>query len=478
MDIILSPFVWLLEWFNSWFNSYGLALILFAVVVKVVLFPLSLKGKRSMIQMNMLSGQMQKLQKQYGNNRERYNLEVQKLYEKEKVNPMGGCLWSFIPLIILMVLYPIIREPIHYMMGINDANALNAIAQTVNWGSVAVDSGWIREAADTFANTAYNQLYLSSLITPDNLSAVQSAATAAGAAGQNIFSINFDFLGLIDLSQIPKLQFWTMEGGFGLFLLPVISAGSSVIFSLISMKTNAVNKQAQQAANNASMKSMMIVSPLISLWIGFTMPAALCVYWIANNLLSMLQEFICGRLLKKDYEKAAAAQAERERLEKEEEKEERRRKAEERARRIEEAKLNKGKKKKTEKKKDEDDDKIPGSVKENSRVGMRQYARGRAYDPYRYSEDGPTPYPGEEPIFPPRADSRELKREAREVEEELRELRTDEAIEETILTGEIPAPETDSQPDAQPGEAPAPQAEESAPAEGGDDTKTDGESGK
>ena len=107
-----------------------------------------------------------------------------------------------------------------------------------------------------------------------------------------------------------------------------------------------------------------------------------------------------------------------------------------------------------------------------------QYARGRAYDPYRYSEDGPTPYPGEAPIFPPRADSRELKREAREVEEELRELRTDEAIEETILTGEIPAPETDSQPDAQPGEAPAPQAEESAPAEGGGDTKTDGESGK
>ena len=476
MDIILTPFVWLLKCFYSWFDSYGLALILFAVVVKVVLFPLSLKGKRSMIQMNMLSGQMQKLQKQYANNRERYNLEVQKLYEKEKVNPMGGCLWSFIPLLILMVLYPIIRQPIHYMMGINDGDTLNAIASVVNWGAVALDNGWIRQAAETFANDAgYNQLYLASLITPDNLAAVQAAA---GEAGKNIFSINFDFLGLVDLSQIPKLKFWTMEGGLGLFLLPVISAGSSVLFSVISMKTNAVNKQAQQAANNASMRTMLIVSPLISLWIGFTLPAALCVYWIANNLLSMLQEFICGRLLKKDYEKAAAAQAERERLEKEEEKEERRRKAEERARRIEEAKLNKGKKKKAEKKKDEDDDKIPGSVKENSRVGMRQYARGRAYDPYRYSEDGPTPYPGEEPIFPPRADSRELKREAREVEEELRELRTDEAIEETILTGEIPAPETDSQPDAQPGEAPAPQAEESAPAEGGDDTKTDGESGK
>ena len=477
MDIILTPFVWLLKCFYSWFDSYGLALILFAVVVKVVLFPLSLKGKRSMIQMNMLSGQMQKLQKQYANNRERYNLEVQKLYEKEKVNPMGGCLWSFIPLLILMVLYPIIRQPIHYMMGINDADTLNAIANVVNWGAVALDNGWIRQAAETFANDAgYNQLYLSSLITPDNLAAVQAAA---GEAGKNIFSINFDFLGLVDLSQIPKLKFWTMEGGLGLFLLPVISAGSSVLFSVISMKTNAVNKQAQQAANNASMRTMLIVSPLISLWIGFTLPAALCVYWIANNLLSMLQEFICGRLLKKDYEKAAAAQAERERLEKEEEKEERRRKAEERARRIEEAKLNKGKKKKTEKKKDEDEDKIPGSVKEVSRVGMRQYARGRAYDPYRYSADGPTAYPGEAPIFPPRSDSRELKREAHEVQEELRELHTDEAIEETIRTGEIPA--------QLPGEESAP-AEPEAPAQDGpaeaaeqpqtDETKTDGEAGK
>lgn len=394
MDIILTPFSWLLEVFYNFCGSYGLALILFALVVKVVLFPLSLKGKRSMIQMNMLQGQMQKLQKQYGNNRERYNEEVQKLYAKEKVNPMGGCLWSFIPLIILMILYPIIREPIHYMMGINDGNTLNAIAQAVNWNTVALDNGWIRAAAETFKNEGYNQLYLASLITPENLDAVR---TAVGEAGKQIFSINFDFLGIVDLSQVPQLKFWEVEhGGFALFLLPVISAGLSVLFSLISMKTNAVNQQSTQT--NSTMKSMMIISPLISLWIGFSMPAALCIYWIANSLFSMLQEFICGKLLKKDYEKAAQMKAERERLEKEEEKEERRRKAEERARRIEEEKKNKGKKKKGEKKSD-DDDKIPGAVKEASRVGLRQYARGRAYDPYRYSEDGPTVYPGEAPIF-------------------------------------------------------------------------------
>ena len=109
MKILLSPFVWVLNTFYQMTGSYGLALILFALVVKIILFPFQLKGKKSMIQMNMLSGQMQKLQKQYGKDRERYNAEIQKLYEREKVNPMGGCLWSFIPLFILLPLYSIIR---------------------------------------------------------------------------------------------------------------------------------------------------------------------------------------------------------------------------------------------------------------------------------------------------------------------------------------------------------------------------------
>ena len=392
-QIILSPFVWLLTFFYNIFDSYGFALIIFAVIVKLILFPFALKGKRSMIQMNMLQGKMQKLQKQYGNNPQRYNLEVQKLYEREKVNPMGGCLWSFLPLLILLPLYAIIRQPIKYMMGINSGEVLNQIAQVVNWNSVAISNGWIREAAETFSNAGYNQLYLASLITPENLDAVKAAV---GELGSRVFSLNFDFLGVVDLARVPALKFWAVEGGLALFLLPVVSAGSSLLYSIISMKTNAINQQAAQAGNNASMKTMMVISPLISLWIGFSMPAALCLYWIAQNVLSMLQEFICGKLLKKDYEEAARKQAEREQQEKEEEKEERRRKAEERARRIEEEKLNKGKKKKTEKKHEDD---VPGIVKEYSRVGIRQYARGRAYDPYRYSEDGPTCYPGEEPIF-------------------------------------------------------------------------------
>ena len=473
-QIILSPFVWLLTVFYNLFGSYGLALIFFAIVVKLILFPFSLKGKRSMIQMNMLSDKMQKLQKQYGKDRERYNLEVQKLYEKEKVNPMSGCLWSFVPLLILLPLYAIIRQPLKYMMGVNSQDLLNAVANAVQWNSAALDMGWIKEAADSFANTGYNQLYLASLITPENLASVQAAV---GEAGSKIFSINFDFLGLIDLSQTPQLKFWTISGGFGLFLLPVISAASGFVFSLISMKTNSVNQKSAQAANNATAKSMLIVSPLMSLWIGFAMPAALCVYWIANNLLSMLQEFLCGKLLKKDYEKAAAQQAERERQEKEEEKERRRLAAEERARRLEEEKQNKGRKKKAEKKPAEEEEKIPGAVKEASRVGMRQYARGRAYDPYRYSAEGPTAYPGAAPVFQKKEDTRALEKESDELEQVALEQAADEAIVEAIREeqagaapeglSETPVLETPTYeaPDYDAAEAEAPYAEESEESE-------------
>ena len=142
MGIILQPFAWLLLFFYNLFNSYGVALILFAIVVKLILFPVTLKQKKSMIQTTMLSGKMQQLQKQYGKDRERYNLEIQKLYEREKVNPMGGCLWSLIPMVVLILLYSIIRYPLTYFMGMSD-DQIQTLATQLNWSEVAVSSGWV-----------------------------------------------------------------------------------------------------------------------------------------------------------------------------------------------------------------------------------------------------------------------------------------------------------------------------------------------
>ena len=370
MGIILTPFAWLLMLFYDFSQNYGIALILFALVIKLVLFPFNLKGKKSMIQMNLLSSKMQQLQKQYGKDRERYNLEIQKLYEKEKVNPMSGCLWSFIPIIFLMVLYGIIREPLTYLMNV-PADMINTVAEITG----VANSGTYPQIA-----------MLKAIADPAVLEQVKAALGESAGAG--LFSMNVEFLG-INLANIPQLNFWSNGmnwGSVGLFLLPLVSVGTSLLSMYVSMKTNQMNRGGEQNEQMAKTnRTMMIFMPIMSLWIGFTVPAGLSIYWIAQYIFSIFQELICGRLLKKDYEKARAEAAERERQEKEDEK---RRKEEarlERQRRLEEEKKNRGKKKP---KKAEPTE--PGINKDDSRIGIRAYARGRAYDPNRFG--GVQPY--------------------------------------------------------------------------------------
>ena len=404
MVIILRPFAWLLLFFYNLFSSYGLALILFAVVIKLILFPVTLKSKKSMIQTTMLSEKMQKLQKQYGKDRERYNLELQKLYEKEHVNPMGGCVWSLIPMFVLIALYGIIREPLTYFMGMS-TEQIQALATQLNWQEVAVTSGFmspeameklVQQLADgkinhIFQNGAYNQLHLLSLVKPENLEALRAAVGADG-----LFVLNFNFLG-IDLSKIPTWKFWAggiTPGSVGLFLLPIISVGVSFLSMKVSMSTSRMNNQAQNAQLDSTNKMLLWMMPVMSLWIGFTVPAGLSVYWITQYFITMIQEVICGRMLKKDYEAAREAAAKREAEEKEEEK---RRKEEarlERQRRIEEEKKNRGKKKPQKKDTEPDQE---GVNREDSREGIRAYARGRAYIPNRYG--GVTPYTDPNQLF-------------------------------------------------------------------------------
>ena len=397
MGIILQPFALLLLFFYNLFNSYGLALILFAIVIKLVLFPVTLKSKKSMIQTTMLSEQMQKLQKQYGKDRERYNLEIQKLYEKEHINPMGGCLWSLIPMFVLIALYGIIREPLTYFMSMS-AEQIQTLATQLNWPEAAVSNGWVTAAAmekaeNLFQNGAYNQLYLLSMVRPENLSALQAATGA-----ESLFVLNFDFLG-INLAEIPTWKFWTgkLEWSFiGLFLLPIVSVGVSYLSMKVSMATSRMNNKSQNAQLDSTNKMMLWMMPVMSLWIGFTVPAGLSVYWIAQYFVTMIQEYICGKMLKKDYEAAREAAVKREAEEKEEEK---RRKEEarlERQRRVEEEKRNRGKKKPAQKKKDGEPDQ-EGVNKNDSREGIRAHARGRAYIPNRYG--GVTPYTDPNALF-------------------------------------------------------------------------------
>ena len=390
MGIILKPFAWLLLFLYQTFNSYGLALILFGIIVKTVLFPVALKSKKSMIQTSMLSGKMQQLKNQYGKNPERYNQEVQKLYERENVNPMGGCLWSLIPMAVLIGLFYIIRQPMTNFMDLTLAQ-IQTIADALDWKTVAVANGWesaknmnilleklaAGDITSVFRNGTYNQVYLASLINADNLETLKALVP-----GAKLMPINFSFLGL-DLSAIPTWKFWQNGislASIGMFILPLVSVVVSFLSMKVSLATNKMNKNDSNAQVDQTNKMMLWMMPVMSLLIGFSVPAGLSIYWITQYLVTMVQDLICSKMLKKDYEAARAAAEERERQEKEEEKRRREEARAERARRIEAEKQNKGKKKAV-KSDDPDQEEIR---KSDSREGMRTYARGRAYIPNRF----------------------------------------------------------------------------------------------
>ena len=357
MDIILKPFSWLLTFFYQ-FAGYGVALILFGFVVKLILFPVTLKQKKSMIQMNMLSGRVQKLQAQYGKtNPQRYQEEVQKLYAQEKVNPMGGCAWSLVPMVVLIALYGIIRNPIQRMMGV-PADMIDTVAKITGVENTG----------------AYPQIAMARALGDPNVLA--SAKQALGEAGDGLFAMNFSFLGL-DLDAIPTWRFW--EGGIhwatlGLFLLVLVSTLVSFLSMKVSMQTNKINNQTQNAQMDQTNKTMMLMMPLMSLWIGFIMPAGLGIYWIANSVFAMIQEALLGKFYTKkitaeEEERAAKREAARQL-------------------RMEEAKKRAAEQKELEAKKPKKQpQKSPEkkvSTNEAGRIGDRPYARGRSYKEDRY----------------------------------------------------------------------------------------------
>lgn len=130
---ICVPFAWLTRLFYSLTGSYGLALILFTLVVKLVILPFQLKSKKSMLRMNRMQGKVKDIQTRFANNRERQQQEMADLYAREGVNPMSGCLWSFIPFPILIALYAIIRTPLRYFMSLSTSVIEEIARWQVRW---------------------------------------------------------------------------------------------------------------------------------------------------------------------------------------------------------------------------------------------------------------------------------------------------------------------------------------------------------
>lgn len=354
---ICVPFAWLTRLFYSITGSYGLAIILFTLLVKLVLLPFQLKSKKSMLRMNRLQGKVKEIQTRYANNKERQQQEMADLYAREGINPASGCLWSFIPFPILIALYSIIRLPLRYFMNMSVENIekVRQLATTLGY-----------EAAE--GRQGYDQIYLAKFV-HENWSSFQGKFPG-------LIDLDYNFLGLDLADRASNVMSQFPHGGWpviGLMLLPIIAALVQLAMSIVSMKSNG-------SADNGSTKAMMYMMPLLTVWMGFSFPAALAVYWIANAGFSVLQELFLNKKFN--------AILDREETDKEREKREKRyAKYEQQKALMQEragmASQQQGSKKKLQQRK-EQQRKGP-STNENGKIGGRPYARGRSYSEDHYN---------------------------------------------------------------------------------------------
>ncbi len=405
-DLITVPFGWLLGVLYDLTSNYGVAMILFALIVQLVLTPINAKSKKSMMKMSRLQPRIQEIQTKYAHDQQKQNEMIQKLQQEEGASMgMGGCLWSFVPLLILLPLFTVIREPITYILG-ESAEVSQQIIEVIK-----------AYAGDLFntKNSYYDQVTAASMITRY---AAELEAAIPGISAETLAGINFNFLG-IDLGKIPEFNIFSSTWAWdwahiGLFLIPMLSAASQVLQMWLGQKSNdslVTNEKgiqdkemAEKSQSAQTNKTMMIMMPLMSLWIGFTVSAALSLYWFIGGVFRMITDPIMTKRYRKIYDEEDAIRLkkalEEERIEAEKE----RVRAERRAANPEGITANTSKKKLQKQQRDQEAAAKNAAAKEYaarkgvveeeteaescmSGIPSRPYCKGRNYDPNRYASN-------------------------------------------------------------------------------------------
>ena len=402
-DIIQVPFGWLMAQLYQLTTNYGWALILFAIIVKLVLLPATAKGKKSTMKMSRLSPKLKAIQEKYANDQQKQSAAMQALYKEEGVSMGGGCLWSLLPLLVLFPLYTVVRQPIVYMLG-ESAEVAGKIVEIIKAG-----------AADRFTGGFYDQMVAAPLI-PQFAQQIQEAIPNISAA--TLEGINFNFLG-IDLGLTPQWKIFSASWSWtwpviGAALFPIFSAGGQLLSMFINQKMNASlvtnekgvqdKETADQSQQAQTGKMMMWMGPIMSLFIGYSMPAALSLYWFVQGLVTTISDVILTNKYRKQYDAEDAERLQKYMEEEAIEAEKERIRAERRAANPEGITANTSKKKMQQAKQKEQEaakaaakreyDAKRGIVTEEeaepsvmSGIPSRPYCKGRAYDPDRYKNN-------------------------------------------------------------------------------------------
>ena len=401
-NFISVSFGWVLQWLYQTTGNYGIALILFTVIVQLVLFPITAKSKKSMMKMSRLQPKMQAIKDKYPDDQAKQQEAMRELQQQEGVGSgCGGCLWSFIPLLLLIPLLSVIREPLTYMLGCSN-DVLEGIAKALGHESVAA-----ARSSDIYWQIGAAQKLF------------QDPATFQGIAGITptaLEGVNMTWLGL-NLGVKPPFNvfsgsFWVW-GNVGLALIPILSAASQILQMKISQKmnnsviTNEKGIQDKEVAEKSqaaqTSKMMMWMMPAMSAFIGFSVSAGLSLYWFLGGLIRTAEDIFLTKHYRKIYDAEDAAKLKLAMEREAEEAEKERIRAERRAANPDGITANTSKKKLQQKQKEEQRSAKAAAAKEYaSKKGLsfeeeeqeetvlsgipeRPFCKGRNYDPNRYN---------------------------------------------------------------------------------------------
>ena len=303
----------MLSFFESVVGGYAFALLLYALVFKIVFLPFSIKQQKNQIAMAKLAPKIELIKAKYkGRNdqptMQKQQQEIMELQQKEGYSPLSGCLPLLIQLPLIMLLYTVINNPLSYIakpvetienpdmdkiilevykeVTLDDAD-VEALESISKGSEIKIINAIYRYVDD---NVAGNEGVLASV---ENLDTREERIAKIESLGLDYETIpNFDFFG-VNLAETPSLKNLSI-----LCLIPIFAAAAQWVTMWLTRKFNGnTQMQAQDAQTQASMKMMDLMFPALTLWMAFSFSGMLGMYWIFQSLLGLLQMFILAKVM-------------------------------------------------------------------------------------------------------------------------------------------------------------------------------------
>lgn len=306
MGFISEIFGYLLNWLYNFFNNYGIAIIVFSIILRIILIPITIKQQQSLKKSAKLQKEMADIQKKYKNNPEKLNQETIELYKREKMSPFSGCLSSILQLIIILSVFFLVSQPLTYMPRMNkeeQAQLVEKFTAEMTESGYGQNNNYKQIALLDYIETRYqdlnNQLSQENVENREELEAQRDE--------YNKLRLNMEFLGL-DLSKVPtqSLNDWKV------YIIPGLYVITSVISIKITTMTQNKKKKKDIIVQNAEgkeeepdpmeqmqamNKSMMYMMPIMSVMIAVIAPLGLALYWLISNILMIIERLIINKIM-------------------------------------------------------------------------------------------------------------------------------------------------------------------------------------